>query len=158
MKSFVIMMVGALVGAVLSVGLVGMAAPKLMLEERQSPLGLDETVKKISDAAVAKGWVISSVSELETSIKKHGGEDVLPVRLINMCQSSYASKILKDDHSRIASVLMPCTISVYQKTDGKVYIGNMNAGLMAKVFGGVIAEVMGGPVSADQQSFIDAVR
>ena len=50
--------------------------------------------------------------------------------------------------------MMPCTISVYQKSDGKTYIGTMNAGLLGKMFGGMIAEVMAGPVAADQQSFI----
>ena len=53
---------------------------------------------------------------------------------------------------------MPCTIAVYQKNDGKTYIGTMNAGVMGKLFGGVISEVMAGPVSADQEAFVAAVR
>ena len=50
--------------------------------------------------------------------------------------------------------MMPCTVSVYQKSDGKAYIETMNAGLLGKMFDGVVAEVMGGAVAADQQSFI----
>ena len=49
---------------------------------------------------------------------------------------------------------MPCTISVYQKADGQAYIGTLNSGLLARFFGGVVARVMGGPVSADQARFI----
>ena len=35
--------------------------------------------------------------------------------------------------------MMPCTISVYEKSDGKTYIGSMNAGLLGRVFGGTVA-------------------
>ena len=46
------------------------------------------------------------------------------------------------------------TIAVYEKSDGKTYVGTMNAGLLGKMFGGSVAEVMG-VVDVDQQSFID---
>jgi uncharacterized protein (DUF302 family) len=49
---------------------------------------------------------------------------------------------------------MPCTISVYEKSDGKAYIGSMNAGLLGKMFGGTVAEIMGEKVADDQQAFI----
>ena len=50
---------------------------------------------------------------------------------------------------------MPCTISVYEKEDGKTYIAHVNAGLMGNLFGGVIADVMSGPVSEQQNRFVD---
>jgi uncharacterized protein (DUF302 family) len=49
---------------------------------------------------------------------------------------------------------MPCTISVYEKADGKMYIGTMNARLLGKIFRGIVATVMK-DVAADQQSFIE---
>jgi uncharacterized protein (DUF302 family) len=48
---------------------------------------------------------------------------------------------------------MPCTISVYEKKDGKTYIGTMNAGLLGDMFGGTVTTVMK-EVASDQQSFI----
>jgi hypothetical protein len=50
--------------------------------------------------------------------------------------------------------MMPCTISVYEKQDGKVYIAHVNAGLMGRLFGGTISEVMGGPLSDEQNQFV----
>ena len=50
--------------------------------------------------------------------------------------------------------MMPCTISVYQKSDGYVYVGTMNARLLGTMFGGKVAEVMGGTVAAQQKKFI----
>jgi hypothetical protein len=43
--------------------------------------------------------------------------------------------------------------SHYEKADGRAYIGTLNAGLLARFFDGVVARVMGGPVSADQARF-----
>lgn len=128
--------------------------PSLMLKEHSSPLGVEETVEMIKQNALAEGWVVSSVTPLNDSVKKHGGGDLPPVRLINLCQAHHAHKILNQDDSKIVSVMMPCTISVYQKNDGKAYIGTMNAGLLGSMFGGVVAEVMGGPVAKEQQKFI----
>jgi len=152
------LLLGILLGVVLTFLLVGagffLVFPKLMLHERSSPLGLDETVEKITQTALAAGWVVQSVVELEKSVKKNGGGDVLPVRLVNLCEARHAAQILRHDSARKVSVLMPCTISVYQKADGHAYIGTLNAGLLARIFGGVVARVMGGPVSADQARFI----
>lgn len=148
------MLAGFVLGAV-AVGVAGwLMMPSLMLKEHPSPFGVEETVEKISQNALAEGWVVSSVSPLNDSVKKHGGGDLPPVRLINLCQPHHAFKILHPDDSKIVSVMMPCTISVYQKNDGKTYIGTMNAGLLGKMFGGVVGEVMGGPVATEQQKFI----
>jgi uncharacterized protein (DUF302 family) len=147
-------LVGVVFGVILT-GVVGWrAGPGLMLKEYQSPFGVDETVEKIKANAIAEGWVVSGVTPLNDSVKKHGGGELPPIRLVNLCQANHAFNILQDDANKIISVMMPCTISVYQKSDGKTYIGTMNAGVMGKVFGGTVAEVMGGQVAEQQQKFI----
>lgn len=145
---------GIICGSVLSIIIVVMLMPSMMINERTSPLGFNETIEKIKSNAISEGWVISGISDLAESVKKHGGESIRPTRLINMCRADHASKILNDEKSQKISVFMPCTISVYEKPDGKVYISSMNAGLLGKMFGGVVAEVMGNAVSAQQQKFI----
>ena len=110
--------------------------------------------KKIREAAVQKGWVVSSVARLNDSVKKHGGGELPKIRLVNLCQAHHAYKILSEDKNKKVSVMMPCTISVYEKSDGKTYIGTMNAGLLGKMFGGTVAEVMGNTVAKEQQEFI----
>jgi uncharacterized protein (DUF302 family) len=127
--------------------------PTMMLKEVASPYGLHETVDTIAENAKQAGWVVASVKPLHKSVAKHGGGDLLPVMLINLCQADHASSILNIDADRVISVMMPCTISVYQKRDGKTYIGYMNAGLMGRMFGGNVAEVMT-TVAEQQQGFI----
>jgi uncharacterized protein (DUF302 family) len=133
-------------------------APALMLPEQRSPHSLETTVQRLSDAAKASGWVVSSVTILDESVSKHGGPKVRPVRLVNLCQAHHAGRILQDDTARRVSVLMPCTIAVYEKQDGSIWVAAMNPGLLAPVFGGVVAEVMGGPVAREQASFIASLQ
>ncbi len=148
-----------IIGAIVGAGLLAAAGwkmmPGMMLKEYQSPYGIEETVERISDNAIKKGWVVADVKPLHKSVIKNGGGKLPPVMLVNLCEANHAYNILQDDNNKIVSVMMPCTISVYQKADGKAYIGTMNAGLLGKMFGGVVAEVMGKQVAADQLSFID---
>jgi len=94
-------------------------------------------------------------TQSEIGIKPDLTIDTLPI-LINMCQADHVYNILKEDGNRVLSVMMPCTISVYEKTDGITYIGAMNAGLLGKMFGGSIAEIIGDVVAKQQQMFINA--
>jgi uncharacterized protein (DUF302 family) len=128
--------------------------PSMMLKEYKSPYGIEKTVKTISDNAKANKWVVASVGKLHKSIKKHGGYELRPVYLINLCNATHAYNILKNDKDKILATMMPCTISVYEKSDGKTYIGTMNAGLMGKMFGGNVAQVFGVEVAQDQNKFI----
>jgi len=158
MKIIISLFVGFIAGMVLA-GIIGwMMMPGMMLEERQSPFSVDETVERISANAESQGWVVASVKNLDQSVRKHGGGDLPPVVLVNLCQANHAFRILENDEDKVVSVMMPCTISVYRKTDGKTYIGCMNAGLLGKMFGGTVAEVMGGAVATEQQSFIAFAR
>jgi len=133
----------------------GSMMKNMMVQERQSPYGLDETVAKIVSRAKEKGWKVpDEPKKMEKSIKKAGGPDLPPVRLIELCQPQYAGKLLAQDDTRYVSVMMPCTISVYQKSDGKTYVANMKArnfGMMP----GAVGEVMGGGVADDQDYFLE---
>lgn len=149
-------LVGFLVGIVLVSALGWIMMPGMMLHETLSPYTVNETVEKIKASALAEGWVVAGVKPLHKAVKKHGGYDIPPVMLINLCQADHAYNILKEDANKVLSVMMPCTISVYQKGDGKTYIGSMNAGLLGTMFGGTIAEIMGKQVAAQQQIFVDA--
>lgn len=149
---------GLIVGVVALGVAVYLLMPGMMLKEQMSPYGVEDTVARLKAAAEADGWVVSSVVKLDESVKKHGGPEVRPVRLVNLCQAQHAGKILSGDDARIVSVMMPCTVSVYEKSDGSVWVGSMNPGLLGKMFGGVVSEVMAGPVAEAQDRFLEAVN
>lgn len=142
-----------LVGGLVMGGLFVMMMPGLMIKEKESPFSVEETVEKIKEKALAQGWVVPDVKYLHKSIEKHGGGEIRPVVLVELCNAHHAFKILNEDMNKKISVFMPCTISVYEKNNGKVFIGTMNASLMGRMFGGVVSEVMS-VVSKEQRSFI----
>lgn len=139
----------------LAVGLIvaALIAPKLMLKEQASPLGYEETIAHIQNNVTNAGWKVSALMRLDKSLAKEGKE-VLPAASFKICQADYAEEVLLDDKARFLSVMMPCSIAVYEKADGKTYISTMNAGLMGRLFGGTAQRVMGGPVAKETRAFV----
>ena len=151
MKPFIY---GAVFG--LAIGIVGMMLimPKLMLNEQLSPLGYEETISHIQKKVTDGGWKVSALMRLDQSLAKEG-RDVLPAASVKICQPDHAEQILLDDNARFLSVMMPCSIGVYEKADGKTYISTMNSGLMGRMFGGTAQKVMGDAVAKETAAFVD---
>ena len=145
---------GILVGLLVTVGAAFSMMDKLMFKETPSPFGMEETVARIQHniQGAGNGWALSGLRNPAKAVQTDGG-NVLPVMMIEACSTQYSKPILKEDTVRFLSILMPCKISVYKKQDGKVYIGTMNAGLMGKMFGPLVGDVMG-QVAMDQKKFL----
>ena len=129
-------------------------ASSMMFREIPSPFGVEETVARIQQNIqnVGNGWTLAGLRNPAKAVEADGG-NVLPVMMVEACSTKYSGPILKDDTVRFLSILMPCKITVYKKNDGKTYIGMMNAGLMGKMFGPMVGEIMG-HVAADQAKFV----
>lgn len=129
-----------------------------MVHERESPHGMEETIKIITANARQKGWNVSEPRKLDQTIRKHGGPAVPPTTLLELCEAQHAGKLLSNDADRWVSVFMPCTIGVYEKSDGKVYVTNVRADNMGAFMGGNVAEIMGGPVAAAQEEILSFLK
>lgn len=145
---------GFLAGVVVAVVLAWSSLGGLMFSEQSSPFTVEETAARIQQniQAAGNGWSISGLRNPAKPIEAEGG-NVLPVLLIEACSTKYSGPILKEDRVRFLSLLMPCKISVYKKSDGKVYIGILNAGLIGRLFGPLVGDIME-KVVADQQKFL----
>ena len=146
-----------IIGAVAAFILVGIIAltqaQNLMFNVTPSPYGVEETAARIQaniQRLEGRGWKLSGLRNPAKAVAS-GGSNVPPVLLVEACSTKYSGPLLKGETSRIFSILMPCTITVYKNDDGSTAIGTMNAGLMGKLFG--ISEIMD-QVYADQQEFI----
>lgn len=152
-------LIGGLLGMVLGAVLCGVAVvaamPKMMIVTQESGLGFDETVAALQEAIPARGWVVSTVSDMNQSMAQHGVEFGPRVKLVKLCKPEYAKSVLTTD--RHVSTLMPCTMAVWEGDDGKVYLSKMNMPLMARMFGGNIAKVMGGRVARDEQAILSDI-
>jgi uncharacterized protein (DUF302 family) len=146
---------GVILGVVLTGVLAWTQAGSLMFNEYESPYDLEETAARIQanmQALESKGWKLSGLRDPSKAVAAAGG-NVLPLLLVEACSTEYSKPLLKDDETRILSILMPCTVTVYQKQDGKTYIGTMNAGLMGQLFGPKVAAIMS-QVAEDQAKFV----
>jgi len=126
-----------------------------MFVESASKFGFEETVTKLSEEVSAKGWKVLVTHNLQESLKKSGYE-VLPVKIMEICNPKHSVRLLELDNERIYSNMMPCRISVYEKSDGKTYISRMNSGMLAVQIGGIVEEVMNSATN-DMEEMIKAV-
>src|SRR5699024_12494846 len=70
------------------------------------------------------------------------GHEIDNVTIFDLCSSKYSAVILAKDEGKIVAPMMPCRVAMYTKSDGKTYIARMNSALVAKLYGGLINEVM----------------
>ena len=145
---------GVVAGIALSVVMAWNLIGGMMFSEIPSPFTVEETTARIQQniQAAGNGWSISGLRNPAKPVEAEGG-NVLPVLLIEACSTVYSGPILKMDKVRFLSLLMPCKISVYKKNDGKVYIGILNAGLIGRLFGSAVGDIMD-KVVADQKKFL----
>jgi uncharacterized protein (DUF302 family) len=152
-------LLSALIGLVAGLLLTGAAVvwtmPKMMIVTQESELGFDETVAALEKGIPENGWVVSTVMDMNKSMAKHGVEFGPRVKLVKLCKPEYAKSVLTTD--RHVSTLMPCTLAVWEGDDGKVHLSKMNMPLMAKMFGGNIAKVMGGSVARDERNILSGI-
>lgn len=112
-----------------------------MLLESKSRYSFDETVSKLNDIILEEGWKVLHQHDLQGIMKKNG-KDILSVKVVELCSPDYAYRLLSDDSLRIYSNMLPCRISVYQKTDGETFLSRLNPSVLASQAGGVVLEVM----------------
>jgi len=99
--------------------------PSVLLES-QSRFSFTETNEILSKTILENGWKITIIHDLQETMKKNGKE-VLPVKVIEICNPGLAFQILSKDELRDVSPMLPCRISVYEKSDGLTYISRLNA-------------------------------
>jgi uncharacterized protein (DUF302 family) len=155
MKGFIS---GIILGAVGMGILVWTQMPGMMLTVHESNLPFEETVSAIEESAETHGWNVPKIYDIQKSVEKEGHEDLGPVKILSLCQPHHAYRILKHDENKKASAIIPCRIGVFTTSDGTVHIAEMNLGLMSKLFGGLIAEVMGGVASEEKAILADIVK
>ncbi|MEJ2455160.1 MAG: DUF302 domain-containing protein [Candidatus Thiodiazotropha sp.] len=111
-----------------------------MIIEVVSPYDFEHTNRLIQEGVKTEGWKVPKVYDWR-AITRSADVDVGPFNMYDLCKAEYAAQILKHDHLRFVSTLMPCATAVYTKSDGKTYIAYMNVKLLAQMFGSELGDV-----------------
>lgn len=132
-------LVGIVLGLVFSVFVMGIAfkiaAPSMLLKEVKSPYEFEKTIEMLKNRINAKeGWHVTSIIDQQEEIINNGGGDIGRVKIIKYCNAKYSAEMLSADESKIMATKMPLSISVYEKSDGRVTIGLSNGYMMARLF------------------------
>lgn len=156
MKSKLSFLSGAVIGAVAMGVAVWVAMPSMMLSVHPSRYDFDQTVATLQQSTANKGWKVSKVYDIQKTLQAAGYKDMTPATIFSICQPDHAYKILREDANKMVLAVMPCRVGVYRGADGKTYISTMNIGLMGRMFGGTIAQVMGA-AGAEENAIVAAV-
>lgn len=135
----VLALVGGLAGPVLAED-EAPAQPQLFLEDT-SPKPMVATIEAFRAEVSAAGWSVLGVTNM-TGILAERGFDVRPVLVFDVCSSSYSGELLANDETLFVSSMMPCSVSIYQTSKGKVVISRMNSAAMGGMIGGRAGEVV----------------
>ena len=146
---------GFVVGALATGFAIWKLMPGMMLVTHESRLPFDETVETFIQHAQEMGWQVPKVYELQNSLAK-AGHQIPPLKVVSLCQPHYAFKVLEKDENKRISAIMPCRIGIYEKSNGKTYISEMNIALMSKMFGPAVASAMAS-VSAEEEAMLKGI-
>ncbi|MFB1485932.1 MULTISPECIES: DUF302 domain-containing protein [unclassified Thiocapsa] len=124
--------------------LAGCSMGSMFIHEQRSPYDFDTTVASVVQNAQARGWIVPQTFDFQKSLVAHHQQDPGRMTVIKLCSPELASRMFADDDSKFVSVMAPCSISVYEKSDGQTYLAAMDMALMSKLIGGSV-----GPVLAD---------
>jgi uncharacterized protein (DUF302 family) len=131
-----------LIGMVLMGLIVWFTMPLLMLLKCRSKFNYDETITLLSETLTKKkDWRVLAVNDYQKTTEAF--VKLERVGSMNFCNPRSASKILTDDKNRGVTALMPMGLGVYEDKKGQVFVSILNFGLLGKMFGGTISEVMG---------------
>ncbi len=147
---------GFLLGILTTVIAAWILAPGMMLRVRPSRYAnVEDTCTALQKVIEARGWQCPAVRDMNAAMAGQGVKFDRPVRIVELCKAPYARAVLTTNPE--VSTLMPCAFGVYQGDDGQVYVAALNTGLLGRIFGGNVAEVMGRQVGADEQAILEAV-
>jgi uncharacterized protein (DUF302 family) len=133
------------------------AMPKLMFVTRKSRFSFADTIEKLEEAIVDNRWGHRGTWLIHNDLRQKNIDFKPRIANVDLCKAPYAADILREEKNRFLSSLMPCSFSVWEDNKGQVYISSMNTGLMGRIFGGLVAKIMGRYVAAEEHSILNSV-
>ncbi len=146
------LIIGLVAGVLIAVvATVLMMRSKMVVPERSSK-SFEATCEAIENVVpAAEGWSFPIESfDMSAKLSAKGGlpDNMKRIRLYFMCNPGVANVVLGAEPK--LSAIMPCSWSVYELSDGSVWVSHMNIDLMSKMMGGVVGNAMGGVAEADR--------
>ena len=145
------LVVGIVIGVILTaIAGMRMMRSKMVVPER-SNVSFEETCARVErEVEAAEGWSFPMDSfDMSAKLAEKGAmpDNVKRIKQYYVCSPPVAKRVLGDTPK--LSAIMPCSWSVYELSDGSVWLSHMNIAMMSKVMGGVVGEAMSEVAAAD---------
>jgi uncharacterized protein (DUF302 family) len=157
-KILISLIIGIIIGMVLTGLLVWKNMPDQMMKVVKSKYEFEETVSRLEEASFANGWEVKQIYDLGECLFEEGYGGYMNVSVLSICHSEYSYEILQDDNNKRIAAIMPCRIGVYEDKEGDVYITRMNIGLFSKVFPGLVGEILTLVAEDDEKIIKDIIE
>ncbi|MEW6679056.1 MAG: DUF302 domain-containing protein [Pseudomonadota bacterium] len=119
------------------------AAPQpRVVAQHISPGSFSETLTALTTQLEADGWSQITSIDLGGRIAKKGVQIPAGLVVLELANCKNAIPILKSDETRYLSAMMPCRLSIYGLSDGRVVVAHLNTGLVGAMMDPMIGEVM----------------
>lgn len=142
MKIMIVLLAGIILGGAMVFLYFRYVHKPVLVLENESRFSFEESEQLLHQYAAEKGWKILGTHNLKEKMEANGFQ-VLEAKVYDLCKPVYANEILKRDEERKLSPFLPCRIALFNRSNGKTYIGRMNSEEMSAYMPGVAAEVMG---------------
>lgn len=116
--------------------------PRAIVVEDISHADFAATLKTLKEQLAADGWNLVAEIDLGQRLAKKNVHIPGGLVILEMTSGGNTVPLLKNEETRYVSALMPCSVSVYGMSDGRVIISRMNANLMAGMLEPRLAEAM----------------
>ncbi len=112
-----------------------------MVKVTPSPHSFPATLAAFEHEASEAGWSILNRNNMAGTLSERGFT-IDPVVILDVCSGRYSAQILEEDAFRPVSAFMPCRVSIYQDSQGDVFISRMNVPGFLPMMPEGVAEVM----------------
>ena len=147
------LMIGFVAGLLVTIAAMVMIMRSKMVVPERSSKSFDATCEAIESVVPgAEGWSFPMESfDMSAKLAAKNGlpDNIKRIRLYFMCNPKVAKIVLGAEPK--LSAIMPCSWSVYELTDGSVWVSHMNIGMMSKMLGGVVGTSMGEVAETDER-------
>lgn len=117
-------------------------APGNLVVENTSTMDFPTTLERLKGQLQADGWNIVAEIDLGARLAKRGVTIPGGLVILELTSGKNALPLLKEDATRYVSALMPCSVSIYGRSDGRVMISRMNTARLAGELEPRVATVM----------------
>ena len=152
------LIIGIVAGILITIVAVVITMRSQMVVPERSSKSFEATCEAIEDVVPGtEGWSFPMESfDMSAKLAAKGGlpDNMKRIRLYFMCNPKVAKVVLGDGPK--LSAIMPCSWSVYELTDGSVWVSHMNISMMAKMMGGIVGRSMGEVAEVDEH-FLEQV-